>query len=234
MSEVIMITKNNSEQLSAFGEEMAKAYIDDFRRPPWFEVSRCIQDVCTVQSSRNEPFSCCDECGSELQPAYLSRDLQENWKYMINKEDAAIEVAVSAEGAPLRVTIARPTDVDELYARKYRDVPEMEPWLNQARPSGEFVWIEDTFANLAVSPKGNLSDRKRTLGLVALQYGGSVIATRTLAPAVVRATIRDVGVSTDLYIGASEVGVDQTLAARTYSTVPDNRTFISIEGMELL
>jgi hypothetical protein len=175
----------------------------------------------------------CGGCGQELAEAYETRQLWEAWRSMLQDDDATMEVGYADNGEPVRVTLARPTTPAELYARKYSDISVMESWL-QDNLADELVWIEDTFANRNKQPQGNLRDRGRTLGVIAARYSGLSIATRTLAPRVIAATLRDVGSSTDIYLGAERIGEALSSRARSVGYVPDRRTLLTVAGGEVL
>jgi len=105
--------------------------------------------------------------------------------------------------------------------------PQMAEWIESELPP-EFVWIEETFANRDVRPSGNLRARGETITRIANYFDGAPIATRTLQPAVVYATLRDSGAGTDLYIGTDGVGADMSDLARLVATVLDKRTLLVI------
>jgi hypothetical protein len=232
MNEII-ITNKNADRLIEFGPGMADAYQEAFAGPPWFEASRCANEGCDEGFSPDTSGCACIKCGAELVQAYDQAELVEGWKVMVEQEDAMIELALSQLCEPIRATIARPTTPDELFRRKYAGLPRMEEWLDESLPT-EFAWIEDTFANRKKSPTGNLNRRRQTLGRVAACYSGLTIATRTLSPAIVRATVRDVGDITDMYVGTEQVGALPLPIVRKAGSVPDRRTLLSIDGSKLL
>jgi hypothetical protein len=94
----------------------------------------------------------------------------------------------------------------------------------------ELVWIEETFADRDKRPSGNLRERGATLGIMAAYFGGLQIATRTIQPPVVKATLRDVGRMTDLYVGTEGVGAKWLPMASSSGVVPDRRTVMIIGG----
>lgn len=224
----LLIDKTNINILEEIGDDLAGVYKYDFSIAPWYEKSKCATESCSVGFSAEEPGNSCDECGGCLDEAYNSRELIEQWKSLLLEQDGFMEVALD-DGLPLRTTIARPTTPRELYERKYSNVDAMQVWLDEVVPS-ELVWIEDTFADLKRSPRGNLRNRAKTLGRIATQYGGLQVATRTLSPAIVRATVRDLPEQTDVYVGSLGVGIEQTPGARKAGGVPDRRTFLVIDG----
>lgn len=93
---------------------------------------------------------------------------------------------------------------------------------------------EDTFANRELQPSGNLVARGRTLARIALRYAGDDIATRTIEPRIIGAIARDAGVTTDLYIGTRNIGLNQVSRFRSSGVIPDWRSALVIGGKELL
>ncbi len=229
----LLITKTNAAIIDDFGPELAEIYKYDFARKPWYENSKCVSEACPVQYSEQMPLNACTGCGEPMCEAYETDELTSGWSAIVKDQEGMMQLTVNDANIPLRATISRPTNPQELYERKYTDISEMEPWLNDGLPN-DLVWIEDTFANVALkgNEKGNLRNRAQTLGLIALQYGGLMIATRTRVPAIVRATTRDMPNSTSVYIGRScEVEAEQARGAKLIDVVPDERTFLKIDNV---
>lgn len=111
--------------------------------------------------------------------------------------------------------------------RKYADQPQMKSWIDSTLPE-EFIWIEDTFADRSRQPSGNLRNRGATLGAMATYFGGLSIATRTIQPPVIKATLRDVGKTTGLYTGYEGAGQEWQAMSKKYGVVPDRRTVMII------
>lgn len=222
----ILTGERGARRLDDIAMPLANVYKAAFAGEPWFEVSRCAADDCPIGFCPDSPGLPCAGCGNELAEAYEADELVAAWRQMIAGEGAMMEVGYMGDD-PVRVTLARPTTSAELYARKYADVPAMERWTAE-NLDRELVWIEDTFADRRLQPRGNLKDRGRTLGNIALRYGGLAIVTRTLAPQVIAATLRDAGTSTDMFVGAEGVG-DVMPGARTVGRVPDRRTLLNVE-----
>ena len=223
-----MIDGRNASALEQVAPRLAQIYKYDFAREPWNERSRCADELCATGYCANEPGEACGTCGRPLVDAYDDDTLIRGWQELVTQEDAMMEIALDDAGEPLRATIARPTTPDELYARKYARLEEMEPWLAETLP-GELIWIEDTFADLTKNTRGNLRTRARTLGRIATRYGGLLVATRTLAPSIVRATQRDLPEQTTLYLGRASEDIRQVVTAGSYAEVPDERTFITVD-----
>ena len=229
MNERLIINKKNKSALVVVQDQMVESYQNGFAEAPWNERSKCLSNACGSFSS-DFPGSVCTECGDELGDAYNAQELVQGWLNVLD-EDGTIFVTLESD-IPVCTTIVRPTDVNELYERKYSDVPQMQTWL-QELINGKFVWIEDTYANTAVKKKGNLRDRKEVLTAIASRYSGLLIATRTIVPAVISATARDVGQYTDVFEGISDVKTPRRDLFRKIGKVPDYRTLLSIDGSQL-
>lgn len=223
----MMIDRYAMNQFEAVAEPLAEAYKIAFAGGPWNERSKCVNTGCLVQFDSQLPGCNCYDCGDPLQEAYSSREVIDGWRTMLEYDDAVMEVTSSERGIPYLATIARPTTPEELFKRKYADVPAMQEWLSQNLEE-QFIWIEDTFANREISPRRNLDRRGVTLARIALRYDQQDIVTRTLAPAVIKATLRDMGDCTELAIGNRGIGADLYLLAQITTAVPDDRTMLRI------
>ena len=212
---------------------MARAYQAAFEGEPWNERSKCVEEVCGVEFCGDSVGSDCPECGSTLVEAYDADELVNGWRGMILDEDAFMEISLNQDRKVTLATIARPVNREKLLLQKYADNELMAEWIDQNLPES-FTWIEDTFANRKIQPRGNLAQRGRTLAQIALRYGGGVIATRTITPQVIGATARDAGNATDLYIGTQSIGLGQTSRFRSFGAVPDWRSTLVIDGKGLL
>lgn len=224
MNKIELITSNNRGYLDDLASDFAGIYIDAFARPPWNEVSKCSR--CGAFSA-SAVGSRCATCDIDQIPAYSVEELTNQWRDLVDG-GALMEVMINDSGVPLRATIAGPLCPAELFARKYQNVPAMEAWLDGILPP-EVIYIYDTFANLKISPSGNLSDRGATLGRIANAFSGLPIVTRSIQPAIVRATVRDAGNRTDVYVGVGGAGATQVAGARMISEVPDRRTLMYVE-----
>lgn len=222
----ILTGERGSRRLDGIAALLTDVYKAAFAGEPWYEASRCMTDDCPVGFCSDAPGTPCAGCVNELVEAYDAEELAAAWRRMITDEDAMMEIGYMG-GEPVRVTLARPTTPAELYARKYADVPVMKRWTSE-NLDRELVWIEDTFADRRRQPRGNLKDRGQTLGNIALRYGGLAIVTRTLAPQIIAATLRDAAENTDLFIGTEGVGSAMP-GARSVGNVPDRRTLLSVK-----
>jgi hypothetical protein len=229
MNSVEMITRENIDTFKIVAPSLAETYKIAFAGDPWYEVSRCGSKQCAGSFKTQEADENCATCGTALVPAYDSDELVSGWQAIIEEEDAVVELTRDQLERPVCVTIARPTTQEELWRRKYLGITAMSRWIDEQLPS-KFVWIEDTFANRKISPTGNLKNRGATLGRIAARYGGLQIATRTLQPAIIRATLRDVGPNTTMYVGSEGIGNDIAGSVRFRGNVPDRRTVLVIEG----
>lgn len=230
-----IITAANSERLTEVGSDLAETYKEAFAGSPWFEVSKCGDPECAVGFSLLQPGSTCNSCDGVLGEAYDTDELVTAWRNMLNNDKAMLEVAFDGD-YPQRATLARPTNVEELFARKYAEVPAMKSVLADILPA-DFVWIEDTFANRQRVPKGNLRDRGATIDRISNFYRDNpVIATRTLANGIVAATLRDKRATTSVFMGSERAGesiVNNAFSNPGYElpAVPDRRTLLVIKSL---
>lgn len=229
MPNIEIITTDNADRLEAHVESMFDTYQYEFSLAPWNEVSRCDQDECAVEFTALEVGTPCPDCTTEMGPAYTVDEMYGKWSKLLHQDNGLIEIAHNDEQQMLRTTLVRPLASQALFAQKYSSVPAMEQWIPENLPD-ILVWIDDTFANRRLSPTGNMNERGRTLLRVAEYYRDiDAVFTRTKAPQIVSATLRDVGPYTDLYIGTEGVGNEVFRPARSRSTVPDARTMIGID-----
>lgn len=231
MSKLEIITSKNVDRINDIGPSLANTYRVAFAAEPWNEASRCQNTKCIIEFCADEPGCDCPSCGNPTKEAYSTDQLVSNWQENL-RDSGLIEVAYLGS-EPQRATIVRPTTAEELFERKYQNIPEMRDWLSTRLPD-EFVWIEDTFANRQRQPRGNLNERGVTLRRVADYYGGMQIATRTLSEAIVGSTLRDLKGQTAVYIGSNSVG--STLVSNAFSnpgyqlpSVPDRRTLLRVD-----
>lgn len=233
MNNLEIITAENADRLEQFEDDLVAAYKTAFAGSPWFEVSRCDSDVCREQLTSLEVGTDCPGCGQCLSEAYQKDELLDEWWGQLLMKNALMEVAL-LDGKAQRATLARPTNPNELFYRKYWNVLQMEEPIKRLLPDN-FVWIEDTFADRKRQPTGNLKNRGQTLDRIAQYYGGATIATRTLSEQVVAATLRDKRANTAVYIGSKGVGskiVNRTFDNPGYElpSVPDTRTLLIIKN----
>lgn len=226
----IEITPASIGRFDDIAEDMARAYQTAFGDPEgWNEISKCINESCTVGYCGEQVGDLCSGCGGVLIEAYDADELAAGWRNMVLDEDAFMEVALNKGGRVTSATIARPTNPSELIKRKYADDPIMAKWADATLPP-KFTWIEDTFANRELQPSGNLARRSETLAAIALRYGGNDIVTRTIAPEIIGATARDAGLLTDMYVGTRGITGNREAQMRSVGRVPDWRTVLVIDG----
>ena len=233
MSNIETITSANVSRLEALIEPLVNTYKIAFAGPPWFEASKCINKDCTRDFCSENPDEICPECASVLTEAYDNQELEEFWRSMIEQDEALMEIELE-DAIPLRATLVRPTTPAELFARKYPNNPPMEEWLKMQLPP-TLVWIEDTFANRDRRAKGNLKKRGATLARIASAYSGLKICTRTIAPQIIAATLRDIK-DTKVFIGTESTRpianiVSERRPEIEYLSVPDRRTVLAVNAL---
>lgn len=227
-NEYMVVTDTSQPELKqSIYPTLVDMYRDAFARPPWYERSRCQNEQIYLP---DDPGTACQSCGTVLEEAYRADELMNNWDEALVNGGVLI-VKQSGDKASF-ATIARPTNPGELWRRKYANNDEMEMFLVDNLPK-EVVWIEDSFADLRVSQRGNMSERREVLSQIRAVCGIAAIATRTLAAPVIASTVRDMSTQTDIYSGTEEVMLSanykELVRSRTVGTVPDTRTFLLID-----
>lgn len=235
MNKIEVISASNAEKLEIYGPQLTETYKVAFAGEPWFEVSKCAEEQCAVGFTPLEAGGCCESCEQELVEAYSTEELLAGWKRILEDEGGFMEVALTDE-YPQRATLARPTTPDELFERKYQDVPAMEEFLARVLPK-DFVWIEDTFANRQRQPNGNLKNRKETFERIGEFYGRPTLATRTLSEAIVASTVKCEKARLATYLGSARAGA-LTIATAfknpgySLPTAPDRRTLLVVKNSQ--
>jgi hypothetical protein len=235
MSNIEIITAAKMIRLETMARPLAEAYRIAFAGSPWFEVSKCPDTTCKTGFCKQEVGEECPGCTAKLVPAYDTQELSLTWRAMLENDDAMMEVEKTEADVPIRATIARPTTPKELWERKYETNPIMKKWLSRQLPPS-LVWIEDTFADRSRRERGNLKQRGATLARVATYYGGLPIYTRTIAPQIVAATLRDV-TDTAVFVGTTDTeAIEAIVRAKRPElgnglVVPDQRTLLAINAL---
>jgi hypothetical protein len=225
----ILIVESNKNELEQIGFELAEAYKESFAGEPWFERSKCLNQECEENYSDLKPGCECDKCRQALTDAYNSEELISSWTQIL-EQGGLIEVDLCDDQIPIRATISRPTNPNELFRRKYDNVPIMRAWIGANLPN-EFVWVEDTFANRRIKPAGNLRNRGQTLKTIQTRYDGLQVVTRTISAQIISATFRDRPDDTKLYFGTQRIELKKDKNICAVGEVPDRRSLLVIEGV---
>lgn len=174
--------------------EITPVYQEAFKCWPWFEVSKCADEQpakrCPGGLSRLTVGSACRTCDrNPSRPAYETDELTERFDqlaatrptvwYLERKQQLAL------------AAIAWTAKPQTIWAEKYRNVPKMENWLEEALPAEPIVWLDEVFADKSLRGSGNLANFRYMCDGLTERLGGKVLAFRTKTPAMTRAAVRD-------------------------------------------
>ena len=96
----------------------------------------------------------------------------------------------------------------------------MAAWLKRkysptAAPNPEILWLDEVFADRQISRRNNLVNFRSIVYGFSCRLDQTKVAYRTIAPAMMRAAMRDFG--------------DDATIDKAKSDVPDWRNFVSID-----
>ena len=203
-------------------EKIIPVYQEAFRGWPWYEVSKCADDNkqkrCQDGLSRLALGQACGTCLNVVSiPAYEPAELVDRFNDVTAtrpslwyREDIDQRAALAA--------LAWRADAVGIAEEKYSDSSEMSQWMQDRLGDGEFVWLDEIFADKRVRPNANLKNFKAIAEGFMELLGRDSMAFRTINPALVRAAQRDFEAS---------VVVSERLSA-----VPDRRDFVIIKREE--
>ncbi len=194
------------------------AYQAAFAAQPWYEVSKC--GGCSSGYSRQNPGDICQACGSTTgDEAYTEQELTERFDTIGETHPACWHIEETPAGLVL-AAVAWIADPVQIAAEKYPGSLEMAEWLKQkyapnATSSSEIVWLDEVFANRQISRRNNLVNFRPMVCGFSARLDQTKVAYRTIAPAMMRAVMRDFG--------------DDATIDKAESDVPDWRNFVSID-----
>lgn len=205
------------ESLKPYADEIVETYKEAFKGYPWFEESKCpdAEQRCEGGFSPLEIGRKCATCGlCPEKPAYEKDELIEKFDFIDQTRPTQWYIEKNGKGISI-ATLVWQANTDIVANERYTDVPDMQDWLESEFGAGEFVWLDETFANKKIKPEGDL----RNFGRMCLQFSEmfnlDTIAFRTKSERLIEATRRDF--TEDAYILDS-----------FKKEVPDRRDFIVI------
>lgn len=205
-----------SEVRRFYGEVVA-AYQTAFAGEPWYEVSKCADDTRPYRCAGGlSPLAVGTECGmcgnTPGSTAYDGQELVDRFDALAGTRPTAWYLERAGDIA--LAAIAWEATAEVIAQEKYPDVLAMEEWLKQELGTQPFIWLDEVFADRSVRPNGNLRNFRFMIGGMARRLGRSVVAYRTIAGQMVKASQRDFG--------------DAATVRRRQVEVPDRRDFVTI------
>jgi hypothetical protein len=197
--------------------EIITAYQEAFAGWPWYEVSKCADPLrrCIGGFCKLAVGSFCNDCNNEvIKPAYESNELTMRFEsiacsrptswYTEKEEKRLTMAAIAWEETPSVIA-----------NEKYKDVPDMNIWLESVFGDKKLIWLDEVFANTKLKPKGNLDNfRSMCIGLMN-NLDNPILAFRTINPLMIRAAERDFGENVIIF-------------KRETDELPDRRDFVII------
>jgi len=217
-----MNEKNKCEFLKPSGiepfyPEIVSAYQKAFAGWPWFEVSKCADPLrrCIGGFCKLAVGSFCQDCNSRVKkPAYESDELISRFENIASSRPTYWYVEQNEVGLTL-AAIAWEEIAQTIAFEKYKDVPDMNVWLESVFGDKKMIWLDEVFANTSLKPTGNLSNfRNMCIGFMK-NLNNPIMAFRTINPSMTRAAERDFG--------------DRAIVfKRETNELPDRRDFVII------
>jgi len=198
------------------------AYQEAFKGEPWYEVSKCADPEapkrCVGGLSRVALGELCMTCNMRPStPAYESDELTARFEELAASRPTQWYIEETENGIAL-ASIVWSAPKETIAVEKYSDVPEMMSWIEEAVGSEEIAWLDEVFANKSIRLTGNLRNfGAMCLGLME-RLDQSVMAFRTINPAMIRAAERDFG--------------ERAVVYEREKDVPDRRDFVVISRGE--
>jgi hypothetical protein len=185
-----------AEAVAAEAPQLASIYQTAFAGEPWHEVSACaapaqFEKPCPGGRSPQEIGETCPRCGEILRaPAFSEERLTAGWISHFNAHASRFYVERLPDGSCVLGALAWKASAEALAKRCYSAVEEeeMREWLADRLP-GEFVWLEDIFADLAARPAGNLWNFRTMISQLLFELKGTVLAFRSINEGLIQKTI---------------------------------------------
>lgn len=176
-------------------QKLTQPYQQAFAGPPWNEVTKCadrkVPQRCASGLSRTALNALCGICNQAPDlPAYDPGELMERFTTLEQSRPLYWYAEETAEGVAL-ASLAWIASPETIAAEKYPDSPDMKPWLQDTLNNQQVVWLDEVFANKTVRPDRNLTNFKAMCDGFRERLDNTVLAYRTIAPAMTRAALRD-------------------------------------------
>lgn len=207
---------NTPDEVEPLYGEIVPAYQEAFSGEPWYEVSKCADQLqrCVSGLSSLAIGTSCELCGNcPSRPAYEEDELVERFEALAASRPTAWYTEQNKVGLTL-AAIAWEAEPSVVALEKYTGVPEMKDWLDNYFETNKIAWLDEVFANKRLSSTGNLHNFRNMVTGLAERLGAQTIAYRTIHPAMIRAATRDFGNDAAVFSKNTEV--------------PDRRDFVVI------
>lgn len=201
-----------AEAVAVEAPQLVPIYQRAFAGEPWREVSACaapgqFEDACTGGRSPQEIGETCARCGEILRaPAFPEERLTAGWISHFNEHDSRFYIERLPDGSCVLGALAWKASADALATRCYPAVEEeeMREWLADRLP-GEFVWLEDIFADLAARPAGNLWNFRTMISHFLFELRGTALAFRSINEGLIQKTVTLFGPRAERLVALEDV-----------------------------
>lgn len=200
------------EAVAAETPQLVPIYQMAFAGEPWREVSACaapagFENACPRRRSQQEIGETCPRCGEILQePAFSEERLTADWVSRFSAHDSRFYLERYPDGSCVVAALAWKATAEVLAERCYSAPGEekMHAWLADRLP-GEFVWLEDIFADLSLRPSGNLWNYRAMTSQFLSELRGSVLAFRSINEGLIEKTLKLFGPQAEHLIAIQDV-----------------------------
>jgi hypothetical protein len=210
-----------AEAVAAEALRLVPIYQVAFAGEPWREVSACaapsqFEEVCPGGRSPQGIGETCARCGEVLcAPAFSGKRLTADWTSHFDEHDSRFYLERLEDDSCVLAALAWKANAKALADRCYSAAGEreMRAWLIDRVP-GEFVWLEDIFANLALRPTGNLWNYREMISQFLSEFESSVFAFRSINERLIEKTVALFGSQAERLVAGEDV--------------PDRRNFVLV------
>ncbi len=151
----------NPGEIRKYYDEITNAYQTAFAGPPWYEVSKCVDDEekCEGGFSDQEVGDFCAKCQLCIkEPAYLGSDLIDRFNEIGESRPSRWYLEFCEEKVAL-AGLAWRANAEQIIDEKYGDSSAVRAWLiNQLSFDKEVVWLDEVFANKRIRQDRNLDN----------------------------------------------------------------------------
>lgn len=176
--------------------DIVPAYQEAFKGWPWYEVSKCVdaqaRQRCEGGLSRVALRAICGTCDtSTFRPAYEADELTNRFGMLGETRPTRWYAEEVGQRGIALAAVAWTADAQRISAEKYQNNTAMESWLERTMGDGEFVWLDEVFADKTVRERGNLRNFGKMCNGFMDIFENDTLAFRTINPAMTRAAERD-------------------------------------------